>query len=169
MSKKNQGAIVSDLRDINRVLKRVHEKESKIKYRHLGDKDDLVIIGLGDASYKQDDKAIGGVILLLANSLFTKASPIYWKSKQIDQVCHSSKDAETLNLIKMVDDAVLTSRQLELLLYGNIMNRIPVYLFTDSESTLESIASTKQITTKQRQHKKRRREEGGMLSSTNSL
>ena len=48
----------------------------------------------------------------------------------------------------MVDDAVLTSRQLELLLYGEIMNRIPVYLFTDSESTLESIASPKQITTK---------------------
>ena len=48
----------------------------------------------------------------------------------------------------MVDDAVLTSRQLELLLYGDIMKRILVYLFTDSESTLESIASTKQITTK---------------------
>ena len=48
----------------------------------------------------------------------------------------------------MVDDTSLTSRQLELLLYGEIMNRIPVYLFTDSESTLESIASTKQITTK---------------------
>ena len=28
------------------------------------------------------------------------------------------------------------------------MNRIPVYLFTDSESTLESIASSKQIATK---------------------
>ena len=48
----------------------------------------------------------------------------------------------------MVDDAVLTSRQLELLLYGDVMNRIPVYLFTDSKSTLESIASTKQIATK---------------------
>ena len=48
----------------------------------------------------------------------------------------------------MVDDAVLTARQLELLLYGDIIHRIPVYLFTDSESTLESVASTKQITTK---------------------
>ena len=28
------------------------------------------------------------------------------------------------------------------------MNRVPVYLFTDSELTLESIASTKQIATK---------------------
>ena len=48
----------------------------------------------------------------------------------------------------MEDDGVLTSRQLELLLYKDIMHRVPVYLFTDSESTLESIASSKQIATK---------------------
>ena len=50
--------------------------------------------------------------------------------------------------MRMVDDAVLTERQLEILLYGDILQRIPVYLFTDSESTLESVASTKQISTK---------------------
>ena len=125
MSKKNQEATISDLRDINRILKLVYSKDSKIKYGHIGNKEDLVVIGLGDASYKQDDKAIGGVILLLANSSFTRASPIYWKSKQIERVCHSSNNAEKLNLIKMVDDAVLTSRQLELLLYGDIMNWVP--------------------------------------------
>ena len=148
MSKKNKEATISDLRDINRIIKQVYSKESKIKYAYIGNKEDLVVIGLRDALYKQDDKAIGGVILLLANSLFTKALPIYWKSKQIERVCHSSKDAETLNLIKMVDDAVLTLRQLELLLYKDIMQRIPVYLFMDSESTMESIASTKQIALK---------------------
>ena len=79
--------------------------------------------------------------------MLRKALPMYWKSKQIERVCHSSKDAEMLNLIKMVDDAVLTSRQLELLLYRDVMNRIPVYLFTDFESTLESIASMKHIST----------------------
>ena len=77
MSKKNQGATISYLRDINRILKNIHEKQSKIKYGYLGDKEDLVVIGLGDASYKQDDKAVGGVILPLANSSLTKASPIY--------------------------------------------------------------------------------------------
>ena len=96
MSKNNKEATISDLRDINRILKQVHSKESKIRYTHIGNKEDLVIIGLGDALYKQDDKAIGGVILLLANSLFTKALPIFWKSKQIERVCHSSKDAQTL-------------------------------------------------------------------------
>ena len=42
----------------------------------------------------------------------------------------------------------LTTRQLEMLLYGDILQRIPVFLFTDSESTLESVASSKQISTK---------------------
>ena len=49
MSKKNQGATISDLRDVNNILKHVHIKESKIKYGYLGDKEDLVIIGFGDA------------------------------------------------------------------------------------------------------------------------
>ena len=53
-----------------------------------------------------------------------------------------------LNLLKMVDDAVLAARQLELLLHGDVLNRIPIHLFTDSESTLESVASSKQISTK---------------------
>ena len=43
-----------------------------------------------------------------------------------------------LNLLKMVDDTVLAARQLELLLYGDVLNRISIHLFTDSESTLES-------------------------------
>ena len=43
----------------------------KQDYGHLGDKEDLIIIGLGDASYKQDNNAVGGVILLLANSSLT--------------------------------------------------------------------------------------------------
>ena len=93
MSKKNQRATVSDLSDINRILKQVHSKESRIKYSHIGDREDLVIIRLGHASYKEDDKKVGEVILLLANSSFTKASPIYWKSKQVERVCHSSRDA----------------------------------------------------------------------------
>ena len=118
MSKKNNGATISDLRDINRILKKVRERKSFIKFGYIGDADDLIIIGVKDASQKQDEKEIGGIFLFLANSSLTTAAPIFWKSKQIARVCHSSKDAEMLNLLKMVDDAVLAARQLELLLYG---------------------------------------------------
>ena len=34
-------------------------------------------------------------------------------NKTISRVCESSKDAETLNMSKMVEDAVYTARQME--------------------------------------------------------
>ena len=37
---------------------------------------------------------------------------------------------------------------MEQILYRNVLKRIPIHLFTDSESTLESVASSKQIATK---------------------
>ena len=107
-----------------------------------------MVEGIGDTSLKIGDKAVGGVILFLTNSSMTRASPIYWKAKQIDRVCHSSKDAETLNLLTMVEDSVYAASQLEQMLYGDVLRRIPICLFTDSESTLESVTSSKQIVTK---------------------
>ena len=53
-----------------------------------------------------------------------------------------------MNLLKMVEDAVYAAHQVEQLLYGEVSGRIPVHLFTNSESILESVASSKQIITK---------------------
>ena len=44
----------------------------------------------------------------------------------------------------MVDDVIFTARQLDILLYGDYQKRIKIELFTDSESTLESSASSRQ-------------------------
>ena len=107
-----------------------------------------MVIGIGDASFKSDDKAIGGVLLFLANEDMIKAVPIYWKSKMIARVCYSSKDAETIIISKMMDDAIFAAHQMETLYYGDCKKRIKVRLFTDSESTLESVLSSKQISNK---------------------
>ena len=98
-----------------------------------------------DASFKTDDRSVGGMLILLGNEDLTKASPIMWKSKQIERVCHSSKDAETLAMSKLVDELTYISRQIETVMYGDYRKRIPVKIFSDSEPLLESIASTKQI------------------------
>ena len=71
MSKNNKEATISDLRDVTRVLKKVREQESKIKYEHIGDKGDLLVVGIGDASLKTGDKVVGGVMLFLTNSSMT--------------------------------------------------------------------------------------------------
>ena len=91
----------------------------------------LLIVGIGDSSFKSDDKAIGGVLLFLANESMTRAVPIYWKSKTISRVCYSSKDAETINISKMMDDASFAVRQIETLYYGDYRKRMKVRLFTD--------------------------------------
>ena len=45
----------------------------------------------------------------------------------------------------MMENAVYAARQVETLYFGDYRKRIKVRLFTDSEATLESIASSKQI------------------------
>ena len=50
--------------------------------------------GIGDTSFKSDDKAVGGEMLFLTDSSMTRAFPLHWKSKTIPRVCSSSKDAE---------------------------------------------------------------------------
>ena len=118
---------------------------SKVKFSRIGPKDDLIVVSIGDASFMVEDKAIGGVLLFLAISSMTKASPIYWKSKTISRVCHSSKDAETLNVLTMVEDAIFAARQLEILIFRDYKKRMKVRIFTDSEPTLVSNASSRHI------------------------
>ena len=83
--------------------------------------------------------------MFLSNSKMTRASPIYWKSKTISRVCYSSQDAEKIIVLKMMYDAIFAARQMEILLFGDYKKRMKVRLFIDSESTLESIASSRLI------------------------
>ena len=55
------------------------------------------------------------------------------------------KDAVTLVMNRLVEDAVFAARQIEMLLFGRYEKRIPIQLFTDSEGLLESIASMKNV------------------------
>ena len=116
-----------------------------MKFSRIGQKEDMIIVGIGDTFFKSDDKAVGGVMLFLTNLSMTIASPLCWKSKTISRVCYSSKDGEMINMATMMEDAVFTARQVEILIFGNYWRRIKIRLFTDSEATFESIASSKQI------------------------
>ena len=77
MSKKNNSAQIKDPRDISRVLKKAKERSSKMKFSKIAPKDDLMIVGIGDPSFKSDEKAVGGVLLFSNNESMTRAAPIY--------------------------------------------------------------------------------------------
>jgi hypothetical protein len=60
MSKKNAGACIRDLKKINHVIEKIQEKPNKVEYTRIGDKEDLMLHGLTDASYKPEDRSISG-------------------------------------------------------------------------------------------------------------
>ena len=102
MSKKNTNITIADLQDVNRILKKVRERDSHLRFGKIGEREELIVVGIGDASFKIEEKALGGVFLFLSNKEMTRAAPIFWKSNYISRVYHSSKDMETLNILKMV-------------------------------------------------------------------
>ena len=81
----------------------------------------------------------------MVHKYFSRVSPIHWKIKTIEGVCHTSKGDETLVLNKLVEVAVFSARQIKTFKYGDYKKRIPIHLYTDSDGKLESIASTKQV------------------------
>ena len=62
-----------------RVLEKVEMKESQVCYGYVGRKEDLKLIGNGDALYEMSEKVVGGTILLLADKNLTRVSLIHWK------------------------------------------------------------------------------------------
>ena len=132
--------MIADLRGVNRVIEKIKKEENKVVYSKLGEKERFQMIGIVDVSYKTE-----GNDGMIANEELTRASPVMWKAKQIERVCHSSKDAETLAMLKMVDEITYMAMQIETVMFGKYEQRMPVKVYTDSEPLLESIASTRQI------------------------
>ena len=95
MSQKNISATIVNLLNVNKILKKVKTQESDVFQRKIERKEELQIVRIGEASIKTDEKAVGGVLLLLVNKEFIKESPLHWKTKHIERVCHSSNDVET--------------------------------------------------------------------------
>ena len=144
MSRKNGRATLDDLKNINKTIKKVKGRSSRILLGKVGEPDDLIVYAIGDAAYKSDEKAVGGELVLLGNKKSDKAIAIYWKSKTVRQVCHSAKDAETRNIVKLVDTSRFMTNQIEEMLFEK-KKKIPIKIFSDSIPTLESIASTSKL------------------------
>ena len=148
LSRKSHAATLSDLKFVNKVLKKVRERESEIVYSRVGKKEDLVIKVMSDASYMKVKDSISGILVVLANKMNQVAVPLYWKSKKIAKMTTSTKDAETHALFKGVTDAVYVASTIETLLFGDVQHRLVVDSFIDSKPLLESLASTKVVENK---------------------
>ena len=59
MSKKNTNTTIADLRDANRVLKKVRERDSHLRFGKIGKREELIVMGIEDACFKTEAKAVG--------------------------------------------------------------------------------------------------------------
>ena len=148
MSKKSHEATLSDLKYVNNVLKRVRGRENEVVYTKVGEKEDLVIKSMSDASYMRVKESVGGSIVMLASTKNNSVVPLYWKSKSIIKVSTSTKDEETHALFKNVADAAFAVTNIETLLYGDYQKKIKVEVYIDKKPLLESVASTKIVENK---------------------
>ena len=81
LAKKNNSATIADLRNVNKVVEKVKKEKNKVVYSKVGEKEKLQLVGIVDASYKNDEKSVGGMMLLIADEKMIKTSPVMWKSK----------------------------------------------------------------------------------------
>ena len=155
MSMKTKKATVADVSKLNKIIRKAKESQSVVHFRRINsDHNKLFLLGYGDASYRTvDDKtrSIEGRALFLTDGI--KASPLFWKSCKISQVCHSSKEAETRSIDKTTDDCIFMARMINEILTGKKgMDQIPVIIYTDSNHLTESLYSTKQVERKMIRH-----------------
>ena len=144
LANNSRKATLKDFKVVNDMVKRIKMKKNEVSFSKIGDKDDMMVAGIGDASYKVDEKAIGGNIVLMKNKKNEKVLPLFWKSKSIQQVCHSAKDVETKNMIKLMDESLFQASLIKQMLFGD-RTEVVVEIYTDSKPLLDSVASSKQV------------------------
>ena len=131
MSKKNTNATIADLGNANWVLKKVQERDSHLRFGKIGESEELIVMGIGDASFKTEAKAVGVFLSCSCQTRRWLEPHQYSGSQNRSKVCHSPNDVETLNILKMVYDAIYTAQQVEILLFGEDKKRIKVCLCPD--------------------------------------
>ena len=148
LSKKSHLATLSDLKFVNKVLKKVKERDNVVVYSAVGAREELVVKNMSDASYLKARDSVGGSLVMMGTANSHKLVPLYWKSKGITKISTSTKDAETHALFKSVGDAAFAATNIETLLYDDSQNRIKVQSFIDSKPLLETLASTRIVENK---------------------
>ena len=77
MSKKSNSATLADLKRLNTVNGKIKENPSKVLFSKIDKQNEIQIMSMGDASYKCDDKSVGGNLVLLGGKYNPKSSPLF--------------------------------------------------------------------------------------------
>ena len=77
LTEKQKKATLRDLREVNKILRIVLEKESNVVFKKVSWKEELCVVGVWDASYHNDERSMAGEIKIFRNKSMERASPLY--------------------------------------------------------------------------------------------
>ena len=110
------------------------------------------ILAHTDASYLNIDnkvRSVGGKVVFLSNQEESQISPLYWKGKTIQQVCKSTKDAETRAFDSCADDAWFLAKVVNEIMTGKKgRDHLEVVIKCDNQGVRDSLNTTKQVENK---------------------
>ena len=151
LSSQVTNATVATVKELNRLVTKAKKAKNVLKFRKLGNIEELTVAVYADASFGSRDngtKSTAGRIVLVKNKTKDLVNISSWKTKKIARVCRSVKAAETRALEEALDDAVNTARVIKEVYTGQINlkapEQIPVEAFTDSKSLWESLNNSRQ-------------------------
>ena len=138
---------IKDLLFLNKIVKKVKDRPSRLIFKPLNLKtDELKIVFYSDAGFGNLPNANSsrGYVSFLVNQDNT-ANVLSWSSNKIKRVVHSAFAAETLGCNDAMSDAIYLRQILCEILYDDPKSKIiPIVGFVDNMQLFEQVSSSKQ-------------------------
>ena len=145
LSTKYGKATKSELRSVKRKIVLLKaEAGSQMKYPNMGNVNDWVLVGFGDAGIKSmPDKmtSIGGMVILLCNKITGAAAVLGWRSKKLRRKVISSLAGECFAMIGVIGELAYTKAILAQI-YGQRIKAITTLVVTDCKNLEEAVHSS---------------------------
>ena len=144
LSTKFGKATKGDLKSAMKKILKLKGSETVMFFPDLGPVEEWSLIAYCDAGIKSlPDKinSVGGQVILLVNVKNETACVLTWRAKKLKGKVVSSLAGEALAMEAVIGEVVYNKAILSQI-YGEVINQLPVIVFTDSKNLHEAIYST---------------------------
>ena len=128
----------------NKVIKKLKNESTEMKFPNLGPVADWTLQGHGDAGYKSLPDQVsssGGQVIVIANKKKGLKCVVSWRCRKLRRVVSSSTAGEALAANYTLDELVYMKEVLKEI-FRERAEQIPIELFTDSRNLYRSVMST---------------------------
>ncbi|XP_078490921.1 uncharacterized protein LOC144747058 [Ciona intestinalis] len=143
-------ATVKDIVHCNKVIRKLHNEDLKIKFMSLGDVEKLKLVVYSDAAFANlHDGGSQGAFLIFLVGENKKCNILSWQSKRIKRVIRSTLAAEASAACDAVEAAYYLSYMITELFYGKGHGtKLPIHAITDNRSLYDAVHSRKGVADK---------------------